>query len=125
MPVVGVVHEFRWITRAVDQILAQRSKRYIMSTLVEGVHQDAIEFEEVGGAEVIEHHTTGGGDAEHQEHEKFGHFKILFNSFSRLQATAKTACNSQMFYDKSRSHQSVGSNKCRIEFSSAFLFIGP
>ena len=57
----------------------------IQSTLVEGIHQHTIVLEVVRGAQVLELHTAGQGDAEHQEHEKFVHFEILFHDFKRCQ----------------------------------------
>ena len=125
MPVVSPVHEFRWITGPVDQIVIKRSERYIMLTLVEGVHQGAIVFEVVGGAEVIEYHTTRGSDAEHQEHEKFGHFEILFNSFLRFQATKTVQFTDRKVVPMgSNRFRSIRSSKCRIKFSSGFLCTG-
>ena len=108
---VSLVHEFRGVADdgTVDQKVAQRREPDCHWTLVECVHHHAIVFEMVGRAHVLQLHTAGRDDAEHQEHEKFGHLEILFHDSKRHQKPHRNRC-----------HQLVTSSDCPVSSPPAF-----
>lgn len=77
-PKVGLVFEFEIITfnGVIDEVVAQRFERQILSNSVKRIHHHAIVGETIGRAEVFEFHTAGGCHAEHEEQQNFVHFKF-------------------------------------------------
>lgn len=69
--VVGLVHEFRGLTRngAIDQVFVQRWEGNVQPTSVERGHYHSIVAEKILRAQAFEFHTAGRGDAEGEEHK--------------------------------------------------------
>ena len=68
-PVVGFVKKLREFAfdAAIDQVVEQRLERNILLDPMEGVHQHALMFERIGGAQIFEFHAAGRCHAEHHE----------------------------------------------------------
>ena len=69
LPEVGLVFEFSKIALygARNQVVARRLQCHVPLNPMEGVHQHALMFERIGGAQIFEFHAAGRCHAEHHE----------------------------------------------------------